>query len=220
MSKFKVGDKVRILDGSKIENYTGCWNIFMDVCVGEVYTIKSVNRDWTDGRVSYRLNDVFFDWDERGLELVSEQKIVIITDGRITKARLYKDEKLVGQAVARCAPDDKFDFNVGAGLAFTRLMGTSPVATSLDWDKFAHGKLEVKVNKKNYDAFMKECYQRGFTWYSGREVESPWQLYDEMSSFAKALVDAPSDHIYISFADGNLKWGYKRDKDSDEYKFI
>lgn len=223
MSKFKVGDKVRILDGSKIENYTGCWNTFMKCYVGEVHTIKHVKRDWTDGRVSYKLDDTIFAWDERGLELVSEkkQKIVITTDGRITKARLYDNEKLVRQAVASCVTDDKFDFNVGANLAFTRLMGT-PVATSLDWDKFAHGKLAVKVTKKTYDAFIKLCEQRNFTWHCGQKF-NPWKMYDEMPSFLKALTDvrdeAPSEHIYISVVDGDLKWCAKR-TELDEYEFI
>ena len=221
MSKFKVGDKVRILDGSKIENYTGRWNTFMNVCVGEVYTIKSVNSDWTDGRVSYKADDPFYcSWDERGLELAREQKIVITTDGRITKARLYDNEKLVRQAVASCAPDDKFDFYVGACLAFGRLIESFPTETSLDWDKFAHGKLAVKVNKKNYDAFMKQCYQRGFTWYAGRKVDSPWQLYDEMHYSFKAMVEPPSEHIYISVVDGELKWSYRRDKALGEYEFV
>jgi len=220
MSKFKVGDKVRILDGSKIENYTGKWDSFMNFCVGNVYTIKSVNRDWTDGRVSYRLNDVIFDWDERCLELASEKKIVITTHGKNTFATLYDGKKVVSKAFASCAPDDKFDFDVGARLAFERLMGTSPSVTSLDWNKFAHGKLEVKVNKKTYDAFIKECYQRGFTWYAGRKVDSPWQLYDEMHYSFKAMVEPPSEHIYISVVDGELKWSYRRDKALGEYEFV
>lgn len=223
MSKFKVGDKVRILDGSKIENYTGRWARRMNVHVGEVHTITLVNRNWTGGRVSYRVDGYFYNWDERGLELASEQKIVITTHGRITKARLYDDEKLVRQAVARCAPDDKFDFNVGAGLAFTRLMGTSPSATSLDWDKFAHGKLEVKISKKNFDAFMKQCEQRNFTWCYGQEA-NPWKMYDEMPSFLKALLDAvdvaPNKHIYISVVDGDLKWSNNHNEELDEYEFI
>lgn len=224
MSKFKVGDKVRILDGSKIKNYTGQWNIFMSDYVGEVHSIAFV-RSRNDGRVQYRLNDLLFMWDERGLELVNEkkQKIVITTDGRITKARLYDNEKLVRQAVARCAPDDKFDFNVGAGLAFERLMGTSPTAASLDWDKFAHGKLEVKVNKKNYDAFMKQCEQRNITWHDGQKV-NPWELYDGMHPLLQSIIDladdAPSEHIYISVVGGDLKWDNNHDEGLAEYEFV
>ena len=222
MSKFKVGDKVRILDGSKIENYTGNWNAFMNDYIGEVHTIEFV-RGRNDGRVQYRLNDLLFVWDERGLELVSEQKIVITVCGKNTYARLYEGKKLVRGSVARCAPDDKFDFDVGARLAFERLIESLPTETSLDWNKFAHGKLEVKVNKKNYDAFMKQCYQRGFTWYMCAQV-NPWKMYDEMRPFVKTFLefihDAPSEHIYISVADRDLKWDNKRHENLDEYEFI
>jgi hypothetical protein len=159
------------------------------------------------------------------LVIEKKQEIVITTDGRITKARLYDNEKLVKQAVASCAPDDKFDFNVGASLAFTRLMGTSPTAASLDWDKFAHGKLEVKVNKKTYDTFIKLCEQRNFTWHCGQKF-NPWKMYDEMPSFLKALIDAidkaPGEHIYISISvvDGDLKWSNNHQEYLDEYEFI
>ena len=92
--------------------------------------------------------------------------------------------------------------------------------TSLDWNKFAHGKLEVKVNEKTYDAFIKQCEQRNITWHGGRNVDSPWQLYDEMPSFLKAIAEPPNEHIYILAVDGELKWSYKLYKDLDEYEFI
>jgi len=53
-------------------------------------------------------------------ELVSAEKIVITHDYKTTTATLYRgDEKVV--ATARCAPEDKFDFMVGAKLAMERL---------------------------------------------------------------------------------------------------
>ena len=57
-------------------------------------------------------------WHE--FELVSNEKIVITHEGKTTTATLYRgDEKVV--ATARCAPEDKFDFMVGAKLAMERL---------------------------------------------------------------------------------------------------
>ena len=38
-AKFKVGDKVRILDGSKILNYTGDWLPRMANHIGKIATI-------------------------------------------------------------------------------------------------------------------------------------------------------------------------------------
>lgn len=71
-AKFKIGDKVRIMDGSKIENYTGDWAVGkkgMNVHIGEEHTIKSVSSN-QDG-IYYILSDVPpYTWDERGLEPV------------------------------------------------------------------------------------------------------------------------------------------------------
>lgn len=123
-AKFNVGDKVRILDGRKIKNYTGGWVISsMAKHIGESHTIKRVNKGWDDGRISYSLNDIVCQWDERGLEAVKdEEKIVITTDGKTTTARMFEGKKLIKSAEAKCNPKDKFDFETGAKIAFDRLV--------------------------------------------------------------------------------------------------
>ena len=89
MSKFKVGDKVRILDGSNIENYTGSWSAFgMDKYIGEVHAIKSVDDDWSCGRVSYKLEGVRYVWDERGLKLVEGEP----TEPQTAEKRITREE--------------------------------------------------------------------------------------------------------------------------------
>ena len=136
-AKFKVGDKVRILDGSKIENYTGGWSTWgMQEDVGKVVTIKEV-REYSngDGRIGYRMNEVVCIWDERGLELVTKaedkdkdkETIVIYRDGNEVIALNKKTKE---KAVAKCNPSDEFDFKIGAGLAFDRLMNKFRVG---DW---------------------------------------------------------------------------------------
>ena len=50
--------------------------------------------------------------------------IKIHTDGRNTIAQLYDDNafrKFLGEAVARCHPDDEFDLATGAKVAIDRL---------------------------------------------------------------------------------------------------
>lgn len=54
----------------------------------------------------------------------SDRKIVITSDGRVTTARLIDGEQTIKTATATCSPNDKFDFNQGAGLAFGRLIVT------------------------------------------------------------------------------------------------
>lgn len=57
---------------------------------------------------------------EYEFELVDGEKIVITREGKTTIATLYRgDEKVV--ATTRCAPEDKFDFMVGAKIALNRL---------------------------------------------------------------------------------------------------
>ena len=129
--KFKVGDKVRIMDGSKIENYTGNWAVGiagMNEHIGEEHTIKSVSSN-KDGMIYYILSDVPpFIWDERGLEEVkkelpknelSKESIVIYNNGRVVTA-LNKNTK--EKCTAKCNPKDKYDFKTGAIIAFSRLI--------------------------------------------------------------------------------------------------
>lgn len=130
MAKFKVGDKVRILDGSNIKNYTDTWRPeSMKKFVGEVDIIERIKAH-DDGRVSYNMEGNWFNWDERGLELVEKKcefkdtlpkKIVITTDGKRTTAVLYDGKKRVDEASAVCSDSDTFDFMTGAKIACERL---------------------------------------------------------------------------------------------------
>lgn len=74
MCKFKVGDKVRILNGSKIDNYFGCWVDDMKKYVDKVYTVESISARRHDETTGYHMKEIGYAWDERGLELVTENK--------------------------------------------------------------------------------------------------------------------------------------------------
>ncbi len=115
-AKFKVGDKVRILDGSKIKDYTGGW--CMGNHIGEIHTIKSVNTNSYGRRIGYRFTDIECVYDERGLAPVKPETIVIYRNGDEVIAL---DKSTGKKAVAKCSPKDEFDFSIGAKLAFERL---------------------------------------------------------------------------------------------------
>jgi hypothetical protein len=95
MSKFKVGDKVRILDGSKIEKYSGGWNKeYMSRHIGEIYKVKAAHEHWGDSPyTAYTLNMRGITrnakWDERGLELVIDQKFKVGDKVRAKKDAPY-----------------------------------------------------------------------------------------------------------------------------------
>lgn len=73
MAKYKVGDKVRILDGSNIEGYVGDWvSDGMEEYVGRILTISHIVRNDIYG-VAYKMQETYFAFDERGLELAEKE---------------------------------------------------------------------------------------------------------------------------------------------------
>lgn len=71
-TKFNIGDKVKILDGSNIPNYLGEWNPVMGIAIGMTGTVNAVMA-CSDGRVGYFLDGLSPLFDERGLEKVEEK---------------------------------------------------------------------------------------------------------------------------------------------------
>jgi hypothetical protein len=61
-------------------------------------------------------------------------KIVITTDGKTTTARMYEGKRVVREGKATCSPEDKFDYDYGAQLAFDRLMNGPKAAAPFDYD--------------------------------------------------------------------------------------
>ena len=128
-AKFKPGDRVIILDGSKIPNYAGGWIKSMGNHIGEIHEIES--SALYRGAHGYHLKGISCTWDERGLKLAKPETIVIYRDGQKVTAL----DKASGQkAVARCNPADEFDFRTGARLAFDRLIGPEKEAEKEDDD--------------------------------------------------------------------------------------
>lgn len=122
--KYKVGNKVRIV----CKWGEGCHQSpdgKMDKWLGKVMTIISVdcNRECYKMREDESEQDGYgWYWYENSIEgLACENKIVITTDGTETLARLYDGNKVIKTATAKCSPDDKFNFETGATIAFDRL---------------------------------------------------------------------------------------------------
>lgn len=120
--KYKVGDRVRIVS----EWREGCRQASsgeMDKWLGKIMTVRSVGSAFykmVEDALEY--NGDGWWWSENCISgLACENKIVITTDGIETLARLYERNKVIKTATAKCAPDDKFSFDVGAKIAFERL---------------------------------------------------------------------------------------------------
>lgn len=126
MSKFKIGDRViancnyegystKNKKGKVIDIITHVYDVAVefDEAIENCHAAAGVGKD---GHCLY-MRDYC-------LELIpkNNNKIVITTDGTETLARLYDGNKVIKSAVAKCSPDDTFDFGTGAIIAFDRLM--------------------------------------------------------------------------------------------------
>lgn len=116
MTKFKVGDRVIAKKNTPYLITNNGWKGVV-ICVGVGWgNLISVMGEGLSGSMGAIVNPEFFD-----LDVTTDQKIVITTDGRTTTAKLYHGKTVNKTATAKCSPDDKFDFVEGAKIAFDRL---------------------------------------------------------------------------------------------------
>lgn len=165
--------------------------------------------------------------------LSREPKIVVMRDGIRVTASWYEGGKKVAAGVAKCSPEDTFDFATGARIAFDRLMIEKPSLSREDmynktkgvlstvknskrvvalsvWTRFELGKMAVQVNRETIDDFLKECEERGYTWRCGDKAteRNPFRDYDGLSPVGvtvfQILKMVPKDSIWIRMHEGKL----------------
>lgn len=118
--KFKIGDKVKIHSGRGVANIA--YVSSMDAYCGETAIIRNVIKSCAGTRIFYELMGIPYNWHESLLEAVkNENKVVITTDGTITRAAMYDGHKLIKEAFSTCSKEDAFKFETGAKIAFERL---------------------------------------------------------------------------------------------------
>lgn len=107
---FKCGDRVEIISSRAIKAGTK----------GTILECKEQNiLVWLDPFMPF----ICTSFRPEQLRLLPPtQKIVITTDGKTTLARMYEGKTVIKSAEAKCSPADEFDFNLGAKIAFGRLM--------------------------------------------------------------------------------------------------
>lgn len=124
--KFHIGDRVMVLDGSKIEEYTYGW--FMKDTVGKKGIIIARNMIGKYPAYQIKFDDKDFwqynvcTFDERGLEFVGIDAINFFVIGRKVCARMCDSNGEVITAVAECHSDDEFDLKTGINIALDRLL--------------------------------------------------------------------------------------------------
>lgn len=85
------------------------------------------------------------------------RKVVITVDKNVTLARVFdNDNKVVAKGVAKCNPEDTFDFKMGAELAMKRAFESTTPKIDLKTTKW------VKVDRKpvpgDYVRIVKPCF--------------------------------------------------------------
>lgn len=126
MSKYKVGDKVRVKTFNERPFYWD-WDGKMDRLMGKVVTISKIDpTGFIPFGVKTKDSAGFLGlWWLKEQDFVpaveqANEKIIIYREGSNVVALDKRDRK---KAVAKCSPEDTFDFSVGARLAFERLLG-------------------------------------------------------------------------------------------------
>ena len=114
--KFKIGDKVKTHSGRGVANIAYVQG--MDAYCGETAIISNVIKSCAGTRIFYELMGIPYNWHESLLEAVkNESKVVITTDGTITRAAMYDGHKLIKEAFSTCSKEDAFKFETGAKIA-------------------------------------------------------------------------------------------------------
>ena len=111
--KFKVGDRIKRVSGE----------IGDRLKIGDIGIIKAILIGTNSYRVINERTREVQTWGDDYIDIEPSQTIVIYPKGLETIALLKEGHKVIKQASAKCNPSDTYDFNIGAKLAFQRLMG-------------------------------------------------------------------------------------------------
>ena len=176
--KFKVGDRIKRVSGE----------IGDRLKIGDIGIIKAVLIGTNSYRVINERTREVQTWGDDYIDIEPSQTIVIYPKGLETIALLKEGKKVIKQASAKCNPSDTFDFNIGAKLAFSRLMGEGLTVKeievahsgSIDWEGFKKGKIAVHCDtEEKAREFLKECDAQGIKWNTGDLLltDNKWKNY-------------------------------------------
>lgn len=129
--KFKVGDKVKVVRND-------VHPLASHALIGDVGVVKYIGSYFEEKELSYAVEfEEADEWKDscfghcswgRGywccdemLELVERKPNECIVIYRKDSDVIALDKRTGEKAIAKCSPDDEFDFNIGAKLAFERL---------------------------------------------------------------------------------------------------
>lgn len=194
MTKYKVGDKVKIRSWESMAKEFGvdlsgdikCKNFFtrhMRKYCGKTFTIKEAYKKHDDVDC-YRFDDIdcFVFSNDMFENKTVQQKILIMTDGVTTTAKLLDGKQVIKTAEAKCFSGDKFDFNLGATIALSRLTGLEKKSSLLNTRICITDGDDVFKTGQIYDVVDGKIKQRnGMIIPVGFELATIEELYDYFS---------------------------------------
>lgn len=145
--EFKIGRLYRVKNGEEKGNII---RIVNHDAFADKYTYETINE------IKECLVNNFYNGSpfSKSLKPVSECIVIYRRGNKVIALNKVDDSK----AVAKCHPDDDFDFMVGAKLAFQRLTGSEPAET--DTDSFEEN---AKPMAKAFRASVGALIAEGFT---------------------------------------------------------
>lgn len=195
--KFKVGDKV-IGNDLADENYG-------ITCKGYKGIMTDVLNNGKIKVNQYTVLEECFD--------LFEEKIIITREGKKTIAKYYVNGEVMEKGLARCCPEDTFDFATGAKIAFDRMLGfAEPTSeTAFDWNGFIEGDIFVEVTRETIADFQNECEKNDCNWEDHAATKwNPFEHYDRMSEETKRIAEILNcrlgDKVWICMVDGSLMY--------------
>lgn len=173
--KYKIGEKVRVLDGSKAQDYTAGWVVSMNPYVGKTLEVMCQEADFASP--VYKLVDGGgWSYDEKYLAPVSPDRIVVYIDKKDPSKVVAKDISTGKTGVAKCSPEDIFDFYTGAKLAMERLLGVEKMGTDEKIEEIEIGDTKTSAPKPKFHVGQLVIGNEGANRYSITKERTVWKV--------------------------------------------
>lgn len=217
--KFKVGQKVRVLNGENINNYVGGWNSHMNCLVGSVVTIERCLES-VRHLPAYEVKENSWTFDERGLKALSSSDyikkiifndpatIILWEDGTKTVVKAHNEsfdpEKGVAMCFMKKACDNKASFNnvfkkwITADMQKKVLESEEVPTTSTDDDDHWNPTLFENPKKSGWYIAITQSGLQTELHYS--KEHDKWNVFDEQDTKfadAHAIEVAMWRHKYV-----------------------
>lgn len=98
---------------------------------------------------------------EKSMKTIKDVDRIVITKNDLNEVllRAYSGDEIVEKTIAKCSPDDIFDFNIGAKLAVDRLYDGYDM-TPKSKRKPYNGKIFVRADMRNFSFLAPDLYTR------------------------------------------------------------